>query len=48
MGGVDPAQFVGPGLYIPGRMAVVISETVAATANGAERLMDFPPHLFVV
>jgi Xaa-Pro dipeptidase len=37
-----------PGLYIPGRMAVVISETVAVTANGAERVMEFPPQLFVV
>jgi Xaa-Pro dipeptidase len=37
-----------PGLYIPGRMAVMISETVAVTANGAERVMEFPPQLFVV
>jgi Xaa-Pro dipeptidase len=37
-----------PGIYIPGRMAVVISETVAVTADGAERVMDFPPQLFVV
>jgi Xaa-Pro dipeptidase len=37
-----------PGLYIPGSMAVVISETVAVTASGAERVMDYPPHLFVV
>jgi Xaa-Pro dipeptidase len=37
-----------PGIYVPGRMAVVISETVAVTANGAERVMDFPPNLFVV
>jgi Xaa-Pro dipeptidase len=37
-----------PGLYIPGRMAVVISETVAVTANGAERVIDFPPQIFVV
>jgi Xaa-Pro dipeptidase len=37
-----------PGLYVPGRMAVVISETVAVTADGADRVMDFPPQLFVV
>jgi Xaa-Pro dipeptidase len=37
-----------PGIYVPGRHAVVISETVAVTATGAERVIDFPRELFVV
>jgi Xaa-Pro dipeptidase len=37
-----------PGIYVPGRCAVVISETVIVTANGAERVIDVPPDLFVV
>jgi Xaa-Pro dipeptidase len=37
-----------PGLYIPGRMAVVISETVAVTERGAEKIMEAPQPIFVV
>ena len=37
-----------PGLYLPGRMGVVISETVAVTPDGAEPITDFPRSLFVV
>jgi Xaa-Pro dipeptidase len=37
-----------PGLYLPGRAAVVISETVAVTADGVERMADFPRPIFVV
>lgn len=37
-----------PGIYVPGRCAVVISETVIVTADGAERVVDVPPGLFVV
>lgn len=37
-----------PGIYVPGRMAVVISETIAVTARGSERITDFPEPLFVV
>ena len=37
-----------PGIYLPGRMAVVISETVAVTAGGVDRITDFPQQIFVV
>ena len=37
-----------PGIFLPGRFAIVISETVAVTANGCERITDFPRELFVV
>jgi Xaa-Pro dipeptidase len=37
-----------PGIYVPGRFAVVISETVIVTPRGAERAVDFPAELFVV
>ena len=37
-----------PGIYVPGRMAVVISETIAVTAIGCETITDFPRSLFVV
>jgi Xaa-Pro dipeptidase len=37
-----------PGLYVPGRMAVVISETVAVAEQGAERIIDLPRPIFVV
>ena len=37
-----------PGMYLPGRMAVVISETVAVTAEGVDRITDFPQQIFVV
>ncbi len=36
-----------PGLYVPNRMAVVISETVAVTDNGVERVAIFPQPIFV-
>lgn len=35
-----------PGIYVPGRHAVVVSETVAVTASGAERVVDYPRALF--
>lgn len=35
-----------PGIYLPGRLAVVISETVLVTATGAEPVMRFPRGLF--
>jgi Xaa-Pro dipeptidase len=35
-----------PGIYVPGRHAVVISETVAVGADGAERLVDYPRAVF--
>ena len=37
-----------PGIYVPGTCAVVISETVAVTAHGCERITNFPRDLFVV
>jgi Xaa-Pro dipeptidase len=37
-----------PGLYLPGRMAVVISDTVVVTAGDVERIVDFPRPLFSV
>lgn len=37
-----------PGIYLPGSMAVVISETVAVTVEGVERVTDFPKQIFVV
>ena len=37
-----------PGMYLPGRMAVVISETVAVTAEGVNRIAHFPRQIFVV
>ena len=37
-----------PGIYLPGRMAVVISETVAVTADGVDRITNFPQPIFVV
>jgi Xaa-Pro dipeptidase len=37
-----------PGLYLPGRAAVVISETVAVTADGVELMTAFPREVFVV
>jgi Xaa-Pro dipeptidase len=37
-----------PGMYLPGRMAVVVSETVAVTADGVDPIMDFPREIFVV
>ena len=37
-----------PGIYLPGRLAVVISETVAVTADGVEPITDFPQRIFVV
>ena len=36
-----------PGIYLPGRMAVVISETVAVTADGVYRITNFPQPIFV-
>ena len=36
-----------PGNYLPGRMAVVISETVAVTADGVDRITNFPQPIFV-
>lgn len=35
-----------PGIYVPGRHAVVVSETVAVGALGAERLVDYPREVF--
>ena len=37
-----------PGVYLPGKAAVVISETVAVTADGVERMTEFPRPIFVV
>lgn len=37
-----------PGVYVPGRHAVVISETVAVGSSGAERLVPFPREVFPV
>ena len=37
-----------PGIYAPGRHAVVISETVIVTPTGIERAVEFPQNLFVV
>lgn len=37
-----------PGIYVAGSHVVVISETVAVTADGCERITDFPRDLFVV
>jgi Xaa-Pro dipeptidase len=37
-----------PGIYVPGEHVVVISETVAVTATGCERITDVPRELFVV
>ena len=37
-----------PGIYLPGRMAVVISETVALTAEGVDQITNFPQQIFVV
>lgn len=37
-----------PGIYVPGRFAVVISETVIVTPAGVERVVEIPQDLFVV
>ncbi len=37
-----------PGIYTPGRHAVVISETVAIGPAGAERIVDYPADIFSV
>ena len=37
-----------PGVYVPGRYAVVVSETVAIGPAGAERIVPFPPDVFSV
>lgn len=37
-----------PGVYVPGRFAVVVSETVAVGSSGAERIVDFPAGVFSV
>ena len=36
------------GIYVPDQMGVVISETIAVTAQGSEKITDFPLTLFVV
>lgn len=37
-----------PGIYAPGRFAVVISETVIVTPAGVERVVEVPREVFVV
>jgi Xaa-Pro dipeptidase len=37
-----------PGIFVPGRHVVVISETVLVTASGCERLTNVPRELFAV
>jgi Xaa-Pro aminopeptidase len=35
-----------PGIFVPGRHLVVISDTVLVTPDGCEVLTDFPRELF--